>query len=137
MRMEMTITRKTLLGVVAALIALSAYGAYQGWRRSAADDVANGSAILPTTPAVTGARNASPLVEPPPPALTEADVREIARQEARAALTREQAPATETDQQAAPAPSTPIIPPAAPLTPRPIPAPAPANPPSGDAAPLF
>ena len=123
----------------AAIVLLAIVGAYQGWQRSAADaDVASSTdGLLPVTNAVA-ARQASALLEPPAPALTEAQIRTIARQEAQAALTRPAAePSTPPAASATPPPSRP----AAPTTPAPAPAPAPTppSPPPADVAnpPLF
>ncbi len=114
-----------------ALIALAGYGLYQGLERSAADaDVtASTDGLLPTTN-VVAARNASALVEPPPPILTEAQIRTIARQEVQAALTR---PA---DTESSPRPASgsspsPASPPVAP------PATVPVAPPAAEPPPLY
>lgn len=131
------VSRRAVWAAGAAIVLLAIVGAYQGWRRSAADaDVASSTdGLLPVTNAVA-ARQASALLEPPAPALTEAQIRTIARQEAQAALTR---PAPEPS---AP-PAAPATPPPnrspAPTPPAPAPAPTPSSPPPADAAnpPLF
>lgn len=79
--------KKAVWTVAAALVALALLGTYQGWRRSALDEAqtaADGS-LLPVAPAVKGARPAAALVEAPV-VFSEAQIREFARQEARAAL---------------------------------------------------
>jgi hypothetical protein len=118
----------------AALVALAIVGAYQGWQRSAADaDVAGSTdGLLPVTNAVS-ARQASALAEPPPPVLTEAQIRTIARQEAQAALTRPATGPSEPSGPAAPTPSRPSAPPVD----RPAPTPAPAPAAEGGNPPLF
>jgi hypothetical protein len=89
--------RKAVVAAVVVLVLLALLGTYQGWRRSAGDEAqtaADGSP-LPVTAAVAGARPASALVEAPPTPLTEAQVRDIARQEIRASLRGDSAGATE------------------------------------------
>jgi hypothetical protein len=134
-----TMPRKAVWAVAVVLVGLAAWGTYQGWKRSAVDEAgtaADGS-LLPTVPAVAGARSATALVEPPAPALNEAQIREIARQEVRATLrgdaaaSSESAPASGSTSSAT-APTPTIGPAAAPGT-RPAAsapaAPAPAAPP--------
>jgi 2-oxoglutarate dehydrogenase E2 component (dihydrolipoamide succinyltransferase) len=139
--------KKAVVAAAVVLALVAALGAYQGWRRSGADEaqVAADGSLLPTTAAVSGVRQASALVETAP-TLSEAQVREIARQEVRASLrgdsssSSESAPSTP----AAPAagasapiggPAPPRVAPAAPVVPA---APAPAAEPAPAAnAPLF
>ena len=111
------VSRRAVWAAGAALIALALIGAYQGWRRGTqeADVAASTDGLLPTTNAVA-ARQAAPLAEPPPPILTEAQIRTIARQEAQAAMTR---PASTADSEG-PSPAPPVS--------RPAPAPAPERP---------
>jgi hypothetical protein len=128
--MVVQVSKQSVWAAAAALIALAAFGLYQGWQRSAADaDVtASSDGLLPTTNPVA-AKNASALVEPPPPILTEAQIRTIARQEAQAALTR---PAEEPAPRPA-AGATPSPPP----TPAVKPAPLPVPPPAAEPPPLY
>ena len=129
--MMVPVSKRAVVLAAVALIALAGYGAYQGWQRSAADaDVtASTDGLLPITNAVT-ARNASALVEPAPPILTEAQIRTIARQEAQAALTR---PA-DTESSPRPASGSSPSPASPPVTPQ---APAPATPPAAEPPPLY
>ncbi len=137
------IPKKAVVAAAAVIVALSLLGAYQGWRRSAADDAQTGAdgSPLPTTPAVAGARQASALVEAPPVALTEAQIRDIARQEVRASMrgdaSASSAPAPASSSAAssapAPAPPRPALPAPAPV---PVPPPAAESPPPAS-APLF
>lgn len=140
------IPKKALMAVAVALAALSVIGVYQGWRRSAVDEAQTGAdgSPLPTTPAVAGARQASALVEPPPVALTEAQVRDIARQEVRASLRGDSAPAGASSPAAGAAGSAPsgASTPPAPRPPAPAPIAVPPPPPAAEpapapAAPLF
>ena len=122
-----------------ALVALAIMGAYQGWRRGAAeaDVTAASDGMLPATNSVA-ARQALALSEPSAPTLTEAQIRTIARQEAQAAI-RGPAPSEPSEPgepgrapaSSRPAPSSDR--PAAAASPAPTPAPAPA--PAGDQAP--
>ena len=88
--MEAIPPKKAVLAAAFVLLLLAGFGAYQGWRRSASDPdaAAEASGLLPTAAPVAGAKNASALAEPAAPILTEAQIREIARQEARAAIGR-------------------------------------------------
>lgn len=124
----------------AALALLSVIGAYQGWERSS-PDAELGVAADPLGPTVNAlsAKPASALVEPTGPTLTEAQIRSIARQEARAALS-----AGSSDDEPAPAPARALAPAQPPVTrttptplqtaPQPPPAPTPAE---SNAPPLF
>lgn len=143
------IPRKAVLAAACALVALAVLGAYQGWRRSAVEEAqtaADGS-LLPTTAAVSGAKTASALVETPT-TLNDAQIREIARQEVRAALRGDSASSSESApaKAAATPPSGATAATATPTPPRPtigpaptLQAPTPAAPaePAGQAAPLF
>ena len=122
--MVVPVTKRTVWVAVAALVGLSIYGAYQGWERSAADSdvTASTDGLLPATSPVA-ARQASALVEPPPPILTETQIRTIARQEVQAALGPKDEPAPSSPSAGA-APASPIPAPAIIPTPAPIPAPA-------------
>jgi hypothetical protein len=135
-----TVPNKAVVAAAVVILGLAGLGAYQGWRRSAADETQDAGALLPAGAPVTGAKAAAPLTEPPPPAMTETQVREIARQEARAVLrggsgsSADEAPA---DGGAA-APAAPIggtASGAAGTRPAPAPAPAPAPPPVPTPAP--
>jgi hypothetical protein len=94
------------------ILFLAAYGAYEGWKRSASEPADNPSAVgAAITPANAVGKAATPIVEPPQPApeaLTEARVRSIARQEVQAALNP-------------PAPSPPVITTPPPPNLRPVP----------------
>ncbi|HTK34272.1 MAG TPA: hypothetical protein VL358_03150 [Caulobacteraceae bacterium] len=83
-----TVPRKLVVAVAFILVGLAGLGVYQGLRRSGAGDADAVDAGLPplTAPGAAGAKTASAITDPQTPALTEAQVREIARQEARAAL---------------------------------------------------
>ena len=128
------VSRRAVWTAGAAIVLMALIGAYRGWRQSAADaDVAASSdGLLPVTNAVA-ARQASALAEPPPPVLTEAQIRTIARQEAQAAL---RPASSEPESTPSPAPSRPATPsPTTPSAPSPPPAPAPSA--EGGGAPLF
>lgn len=117
---------------IAALIivAMAAFGGYQGWVKSASgpadSPAAVGSAIAPGN---TTAKSATALEEPEEPlpeALTEARVRTIARQEVQSALNPKPAAAPSAPVTTTP---TPITPPPAAARPAPVPAaPRPADP---------
>jgi hypothetical protein len=138
-----TVPRKAVVAVAFIMVALAGIGAYQGFHRSSAAEPESGEAGLPSlTSPVAGAKNASALTEPLAPNLTEAQIRDIARQEVRAALTKPAStPASsEGDDQAPIGGGKPLVAPAAPLKPPALQTPvAPTNAPSGDAnqAPLF
>jgi len=122
--MVVPVSKRAVWLAAVALVAVAGYGLYQGWQRGTADaDVAaSADGLLPTTSPVA-AKNASALVEPAPPILTEAQIRSIARQEAQAALTR---PASDAS---APKPAaTGSTPPNPTPAPTPTPSPAPATP---------
>jgi hypothetical protein len=135
--MDQTIPSKAVK-VAAILLALCvALGIYQGLRRTSEQAQVTGDLGAVGAP-VPGARMAAPLAEAAPSLLTEAQVREIARQEARTALGR---PATSapvaSEEGEAPAAgaarSAPLAPAAPPL---PTPSAPAAEPPASD-APLF
>jgi len=130
----MAVVSKRAVQTAGALIVLLAIiGAYRGFQQSAADaDVSSTDGLLPVTNAVA-ARQASALAEPPPPVLTEAQIRTIARQEAQAALRPE--PTSEPASTPSSPPSRPTPAPAASPAPAAAPAPAPAA--EGANAPLF
>lgn len=127
--------KKAVVAAAIALVAVAAVGAYQGWRRSSADEAQTGADgnLLPTTAAVTGARTASALIETTP-TLTESQVRDIARQEVRASLRGDSAAASESAATAATTTTPPIGAGATPPPPRVAPA-APVVPPAPTATP--
>ncbi|HTI68175.1 MAG TPA: hypothetical protein VL460_11580 [Caulobacteraceae bacterium] len=134
------VPKKAVWAVAFVLFGLALLGAYQGWRRSTVDDTqtaADGS-LLPTTAAVAGVRPAAALVETAQAGLNEAQIREIARQEVRAALRGDTGASNEAAAPAADAPgaATPG-PPGAPGAPRigPIAPGAPRTGPAGAAPP--
>jgi hypothetical protein len=133
-----TVPNKAVVAAAVVILGLAGLGAYQGWRRSAADETQDAGALLPAGAPVTGAKAAAPLTEPPPPAMTEAQVREIARQEARAVLRGGSGPSVDEAPAEAGASAGPIggtAPGAASARPAPAPAPAPAPPPVPTPAP--
>ncbi len=88
MQTVQTMPRKTVWAAGLIILVLAALGGYQGWRRSGSDADQSADGGLPLTAPASNARAASPLAEPSAAGLTEAQVRDIARQEARAALHR-------------------------------------------------
>jgi hypothetical protein len=135
------VSRRAVWTAGAAIAVLALVGAYQGWRRGTTEvDVATSTeGLLPVTNAVA-AKQASALAEPPPPVLTEAQIRTIARQEAQAAISRpasdEPAPTPAPSPAPAPALNRPA-PPADRLAPMPVPTPQPTPAPEPNNVPLY
>ena len=84
--MDTTVPRKAVLAVAFILLVLACLGVYQGWRRAGSGETESDGGVGSLTSPVAGAKTASALAEAAAPPMTEAQVREIARQEARAAL---------------------------------------------------
>jgi two-component system sensor histidine kinase DesK len=91
-----TMPKKTVWAAGLIILALAALGTYQGVRRAGTDSDNSDSGLPTLTAPATNAKVASPLAEPITPILTEDQVRDIARQEARAALRRSDTAPTDT-----------------------------------------
>ena len=92
-----TVPPKLVVAVAIILVGLAGVGLYQGiHQRGGGDqDTSEGAGTL--TAPVAGAKAAAALTDPTAQGLTETQVREIARQEARAALGKPAAPAESDD----------------------------------------
>jgi hypothetical protein len=89
-----TVPPRLVTAVALILLVLAGLGVYQGWRRSGLGDTDSGDAglLTLTAPGAAAAKTASALADPSALGLNEAQVREIARQEARAALGQPRTP---------------------------------------------
>lgn len=90
-----SLPRPAVVTAAWVLLALAVLGAYQGWSRSALDEsgAATAGVLSPTVAPVAGAKNATPLSDSAL-MLSEQQIREIARQEARAVVRGDPSPAS-------------------------------------------
>ena len=88
-----SLPRPAVMTAAWVLLALAVLGAFQGWRRSSLDEsgAATAGVLTPAVAPVAGAKNATPLSDASL-MLNEQQIREIARQEARAVVRGDPSP---------------------------------------------
>lgn len=103
-----SLPRPVVLTAAWVLLALAVLGAFQGWRRSSLDEsgAATSGVLTPAVAPVAGAKNATPLSDAA--LLSEQQIRDIARQEARAVMRGDQSPSPAPGGDAAPGARPPI-----------------------------